>query len=203
MGSILQSTKNTRYLSGGHIPKRRYLRSDVPSSLTEAEINWLREEGFLTVIDLRTREEMEKNPCPLAMQKDFSYLHLPVTGGYLVPESAEQVIFSYLHMVNAQINLILKTIEEAASPVLYFCNAGKDRTGVVSALLLLSYGASKEEIIDDYIKSRDNLKEMLIEYVKQNEHLDLATITPRESTMEKFLAQVKMENGQFYSLCCC
>ena len=37
-------------------------------------------------------------------------------------------------------------------PVLVFCKAGKDRTGIVSALLLLVAGASEKEVVADYAR---------------------------------------------------
>ena len=50
---------------------------------------------------------------------------------------------------------MLQVITESAcahKPVLFFCKAGKDRTGLVAALLLSVCGASEEEIIQDYGK---------------------------------------------------
>ena len=40
------------------------------------------------------------------------------------------------------------------------CTAGKDRTGVVSAILRHKIGMDSEYIIEDYMKSKDNLKDM-------------------------------------------
>ena len=41
---------------------------------------------------------------------------------------------------------------EAERPLLFYCAAGKDRTGMVAALLLSCCGASEEEIVADYIR---------------------------------------------------
>ena len=38
-------------------------------------------------------------------------------------------------------------------PVLIFCMAGKDRTGIISALVLAVAGCSDEQVIKDYIRS--------------------------------------------------
>ena len=56
---------------------------------------------------------------------------MPVTGGNAVPPCREQVAKSYLNMVDGQMERIVDTIWNARSNVLYFCSAGKDRTGVV------------------------------------------------------------------------
>ncbi len=45
---------------------------------------------------------------------------------------------------------------QAGRPVLFFCKAGKDRTGLVSALLLSVAGCSDDMIVDDYIRCADS-----------------------------------------------
>jgi protein tyrosine/serine phosphatase len=51
---------------------------------------------------------------------------------------------------------ILKVIAcPARHPVLVHCSHGKDRTGLVCALVLSVAGASDEEILADYALSRD------------------------------------------------
>ena len=90
-------------------------------------------------------------------------------------------------MVNNQMAEILQLAENAPTGVLYFCNAGKDRTGVLSALLLRRMGASRQEIIDNYLITADNLKEMLAEFVAKRPELSLSVVTPRAWYMEMFL----------------
>ena len=72
--------------------------------------------------------------------------------------------------------------------MIYFCNAGKDRTGVVSAVLLKKLGASDEEIIADYLESKDNLTDNINEYVALHPDVDREIITPHREYMEEFLA---------------
>ena len=84
MGSLLQSTRNTRALPAGTL---RFIRSDVPERLTGAEIQWLLDNHITTVVDLRSDEEMSQKPCCLARQAGFRYIHLPVTGGGNPPKS--------------------------------------------------------------------------------------------------------------------
>lgn len=59
-----------------------------------------------------------------------------------IPKSREQLYESYQGMIDGQMELILDTILNAVSNVMYFCTAGKDRTGVVSALLFKTSGSS-------------------------------------------------------------
>jgi protein tyrosine/serine phosphatase len=47
----------------------------------------------------------------------------------------------------------IKASVASERPVLFFCKAGKDRTGLVAALLLSILGASEEDILQDYVIS--------------------------------------------------
>lgn len=59
-------------------------------------------------------------------------------------------------MIDDKMKNIINVIMNAESKVLYFCTVGKDRTGVVSALILKCLGFSDEIIIDDYMESKGN-----------------------------------------------
>lgn len=161
MSSLLYSTKNTRALPVGGM---RYIRSDFPGALTEEEICRLLENNIRTIVDLRSDMEVTAKPCILKDRDGFIYFHLPVTGGSKVPDSPEQLHIIYEQMLDEQMEKIAHVIMNAGTNVMYFCTAGKDRTGVVSAVILKRLGVSDEVIIDDYMKSKDNLLDMLTEY---------------------------------------
>ncbi len=95
-------------------------------------------------------------------------------------------------MVDDVMREIITTIEAAQTNVLYFCTAGKDRTGVVSALLLSRMGARRDAIIKDYMQSADNLEDALRAYVNEHPAVDINIITPQESYMEDFLNKVRL-----------
>lgn len=78
--------------------------------------------------------------------------------------------------------------------MLYFCSAGKDRTGVVSALLLRRMGIGKDQIVQDYMQSKENLKEGLEQYAKMT-GAPLSVITPAAQYMEAFLAWLEQEKS--------
>lgn len=185
MASLLKSTRNTRPVLPGSL---RFLRSDVPVRLTVEEIDWLLTNQIRTVVDLRTAEESRQKPCPLASDARFAYHHLPVTGGNAVPSCTDAVAESYIRMVDSQMQHIFSFLQSASTNVLLFCNAGKDRTGVVSALLQKSFGLSDAEIVEDYLRSGDNLRDLLEAYAKINPAVDLQVITPKREYMERFLS---------------
>lgn len=76
MSSLLHSTKNTRVLPTG---TNQYFRSDFPENLTDEEIQWLLDNDIITIVDLRSNEEIAKKPCRLKEVEGFTYFHLPVT----------------------------------------------------------------------------------------------------------------------------
>lgn len=82
---------------------------------------------------------------------------------------------------------IIDTVMNAKSNVMYFCTAGKDRTGVVSAVILKRLGFSDEVIIDDYMKSKDNLMDILTGYVKAHPEVDIEIIVPHRENIEQLL----------------
>jgi protein tyrosine/serine phosphatase len=184
MGTIFSSTQNTRPILEGDF---RIIRSDVPTELSEAERGWLLENKITEIIDLRTAEEIAKKECPLSHDARFHYYVMPVTGGSAIPESPEKVSASYIAMADQHLLQTVDFILHSEAGVLYFCNAGKDRTGVLSAILLHKLGKSKDYIISDYMKSKDNLKTMLEAFAKQNPSVDINVITPNEQYIKEFL----------------
>ncbi len=186
--SILNSTLNTRAILPDSL---RYVRSDVPDKLTEQETEWLLQEKITTIVDLRTEDEREKRKCPLAKDNRFRYLCMPVTGGNVVPETVDEVSKSYIAMADEQMKAIITAICEAETNVLYFCNAGKDRTGVVSAILLAKSGMDDEYIVKDYMKSKENLCPMLEDFAKKCPQVDIRVITPDERYMKEFLVWLR------------
>lgn len=184
MSSLLKSTMNTRALPVGGM---RYIRSDAPLCLTEEEIQWLADNNITTLVDLRSKEELQRKPCPLKNMEGFTYYHLPVAGGGDTPKSREHLHEVYRGMVDEQMDIILDTILNATSNVMYFCTAGKDRTGVVSALLLKRLGVGEDIIVEDYMKSKENLMDMLTAYVQEHPEVDIDIIIPQEENIKKIL----------------
>ena len=181
---IFQSTRNTRPIIENSF---RYIRSDVPTQITEEEKDWLLSNNVTTIVDLRTKEERVRKHCPLIDDSRFSYYVFSVAGGDKVPPSTDDVSKSYIAMVDAEFDAMIEFLLNAKSNVLYFCNAGKDRTGVVSAVLLYKLGMPSEYIVKDYLKTKFNLETLLNEFARQNQTIDIDIITPHKRYIEEFL----------------
>lgn len=153
-----EHVKNLRDLGGypaadGRVTAfSRFFRTDAPARLSESEIEQLRTLGITTVIDLRGVEESAAAPCMLSRANGFDYHLMPFFLGNAYPQREEEVAAMYFLMVDEQKTLakVMRIVAEAKGGVLYHCTAGKDRTGVMSALLLMLAGVVDEDIIADY-----------------------------------------------------
>lgn len=182
--SLFEHTKNTRSIIKGSL---RYIRSDVPTELSPEERQWLTDNNILTAVELREKHEREQKPCILKNDKAFTYIIMPVTDGGAVPTSADMVCESYIKMADDMLKSIVSTIMNCKTNVLYFCNAGKDRTRVVTAVILSRLGYGKDYITEDYMLSGENLKESLALFAEENPHIDIEVITPKAEYIEGFL----------------
>lgn len=190
LNKIFQYTNNTRPI----VPNSyRFIRSDVPTNITSEEKKWLVDNDITTIVDLREEEERIKKPCPLEHDNRFQYQSLPVTGGNKIPDNVGEVASSYLKMVDAQMEHIIEIIWNASSNVMYFCNAGKDRTGVVSAILLYKMGMDEDYIIEDYMKSKNNLIDILMQFAGVNPEIDINILIPHRQYIQDFLLQFSQE----------
>ena len=188
---MLSSTYNTRAILKNSL---RYIRSDVPTTINKEDKLWLMENNIKTIIDLRTDHEQQAKRCPLKMQKEFNYYSIPLTGADNIPLKPELVPVSYINMVDDKLRQVLDIAMNAKTNVLYFCNMGKDRTGVVSAVILKKLGINEDEIVADYVASFDNVKEILERFVKDNPQIDINVITPKEQYIKKFLEMLDLKN---------
>jgi protein-tyrosine phosphatase len=141
-----------------------------------------------TVIDMRTQWEVEKNPDMLSETAGFEYFHFPITEGSGVPESLEAVPYSYMDIATAE-NMpeVMKALAESSNGVLFHCTAGKDRTGVVSAIILMLCGVSGEDIVNDYVVSREYNHKRLAAFLAAHPEVDRNIVLANEKSMNGFM----------------
>jgi protein-tyrosine phosphatase len=192
--SLLSCTANTRELGGirlsdGGVTKSGiFWRSDVPINPSSEDIEKLLANRITTIIDMRTEQEAERVPDTLSETPCFEYHHFPITEGSGVPESLEAVPHSYIDIALAgNISKVWRTLAESESGVLFHCTAGKDRTGVVSAIILMLCGAEREAIVRDYVISREYNKEKLENFLSAHPGVDRNIVLANEKSMERFI----------------
>lgn len=174
---------------GGIIKLGKLIRSNLPINLSNKDISIINKMGINTIIDLRSYEEIKTRKSIFEGNKDFNIYHIGMNIGKDIPEEEEFVPKSYIEMLTLQKEI--KKIFEILSKgdrIIYFCNAGKDRTGVITALILKLLGVSEKDIIDDYMYTKVFMKEILKKYANNNTKI-LNIITPKRIYMEKFLEE--------------
>ncbi|MEG0293781.1 tyrosine-protein phosphatase [Enterococcus sp.] len=161
----LEASFNTREHGGyatankGITNWKTFLRSDDVSLLTPEDIEFLIQYGLTTVIDLRSMEERERTDYVLAAEAAIQTIHLPLGSengaqpSIAVTDPSKQLGSFYIACLENSQSTIKQMIEimaENEGITLFHCMAGKDRTGVVSALLLDFAQVSKADILAHY-----------------------------------------------------
>jgi protein-tyrosine phosphatase len=137
---------------GGSVRWRTLFRSDALHRLDPAAVAAVTALGLRSVIDLRTQPEVDLAPSPAGGR----VTHVPLLTGDL-PEVPLSLSDLYHHLVDERGEQIGGAIAALcggdAMPALVHCSAGKDRTGVVIALILAVLGVPDEVIAADYALS--------------------------------------------------
>lgn len=153
-------TADGRFVQYGNL-----IRGGALGRLTAADSDYLAALGVKLVCDLRSDEEVARRPDRLP-PNDPTYLHRPVrdnsSGWWLLPTLLFQrspihrlLLRGYTRITIDQNAAIVgewfsRVADPANRPALLHCTAGKDRTGIVMALLLRWLGVSEADVLADY-----------------------------------------------------
>lgn len=136
---------------------QRFFRADSLGLLTDAAQQQLLDHGVRTVIDLRSNDEVTAEPNVFAESDAVAYHNIPIftqDNSTTIRELPRDLLTIYKHILDAaqpQVLQVMTTLAEPdAFPALVHCTAGKDRTGVITALLLDLVGVDDGTIAADY-----------------------------------------------------
>ena len=144
----------------------RFIRSEVPRAVTRRGLDFLRDYGVTVSIDLRGPQEIKRIPNLLAGEPWAEFINIPVynkqVAGATVKSSPDRFVKwpeLYISMIDSQMDWvrdIFETLAEktSAGAVMFNCTTGKDRTGIIAALLLALAGVSYYDIVADYCVSQ-------------------------------------------------
>lgn len=175
---------------GGLTSYGAFVRGDTLCGLTDSGRGALLGYGIRTVIDLRSMNEITAEPNPFAALPDvISYVHRPLndpateTRLSVTADAAERyVLMTDADAVAKRIGTIFTSMAEAPpGGVLFHCFAGRDRTGIVAALLLRLAGVAIDMIVEDYEITDTRLR------ARYDQWLTTLQGTPRE----RFLSSLK------------
>lgn len=150
----------------------RFLRSEAPLFLTETELAELMAYPLHSVIDLRSPNEAQHQPHALAHVPGIRYEQVALLGSdinatvaradALITDRPSTLGDLYVFMLEYSKNQFVRIFEifeqTRDGATLFHCTHGKDRTGLVAALLLLLAGVSDHDIVANYQVSRTYLQ---------------------------------------------
>jgi protein-tyrosine phosphatase len=159
---------------GGETLTGRVFRSDSLQSVTLADVQRLHDAlAVRSLIDLRGEEEVVAEGRGLLADRDVRYVNLPLVQedgslvSYLDDSRTVDLVPRYLSYLDSPGRTMLRAIELISeadkAPTVFFCAAGKDRTGVLSALVLRLVGVQPESVVQDYLLSAESAEIILRE----------------------------------------
>lgn len=163
----LEGTLNTRDLGGYPTKDNKvtkfhvFIRSDRLTDITDKDNKFLKNYGITDIIDLRGKTDIQSSfvSDDNINKKYFKFHYIPLsTLEYEQYANAEKnkenfnhgVGYTYVLENKSRIKEVFDILAESDGGVLFHCTAGKDRTGIISALILGLCNAYIKDIIANY-----------------------------------------------------
>ncbi len=169
----LEGAYNFRDLGGlpagdRRVRERRVFRSDRLTRLSAADVELLEGFGIGRVFDLRSDLELAQDGPGDFSSASGRHVHRPLVRVSLSLTDSridwEKVDLQnrYLEMLDEGAQVIREVLEHIAgddgTATVFHCTGGKDRTGVLAAVLLRTLGVDDEVIVEDYAISEKHLE---------------------------------------------
>jgi protein-tyrosine phosphatase len=184
------------------------VRTDNLARLTEAGRASLVEYGVQCIIDLRRPDELAEYPNPFAEPAEHGIKYTNVSlvdPAKSAPENFTTLAHDYKRILDSfapAMATIMRAIADAPEgAVLIHCMAGKDRTGMVAAILLDLAVVSREIIADDYALTEACLRPLNEEWLengpgeREDRARDLVRFCPRAEVMLEVLSHLDERYG--------
>ncbi|MEU5910486.1 tyrosine-protein phosphatase [Micromonospora sp. NPDC047527] len=196
-------------VEGGRVRPGAIYRSATPVFLDPDQAQTFRETtGIRIRIDLRGRREIAETSERDRLTDGLRIMHLPFGRSSLRPihpDPSVRLAEHYADMLVVSAPTIITAVRHAVDardhPLLVHCTAGKDRTGVVVAVLLAALGVHPRNVVEDYARTREHLvairnqTRVLPAWEKRIASLPEEAHTAEPATMEHFLTLVQERHG--------
>lgn len=147
---------------------RTLLRGDSPHNLNPDHHQTLLDLPLRTVLDLRRPSELTEFPNPFSGSPDLFYRHINLQTDDTLAATSPTLTHYYNKVLDISQTAVREVFEilaqPSAFPALIHCAVGKDRTGLLVAILLEIANVPTETIALDYSLSADNLAPLFSEY---------------------------------------
>jgi protein-tyrosine phosphatase len=227
----LEGAKNFRDLGGYRTSEGRYVRwglvyrSNHLVNLTAKDSAYLNRLGIRLICDVRSDDERARAPDHWtgAAPEFFS---VPIGSNLITTHTADDLkrrvasinsetkdsvrAYDYAIEYAGQYAKILRRIAAGDLPAVEHCTAGKDRTGVFSAILLTILGVPRDTVVEDYLLSNryllatDSIASTAADLQRAfglPEPPDISTVrtimTARPETLEAALDKITNTYGSF------
>jgi protein-tyrosine phosphatase len=195
--------------AGRRLKWRHVFRSDALHRLTATDVTQVRDHlGLTTVIDLRSTGELRAEGRGALETEPLDFHHLPLfdgeaarAGSWSTELTLADRYFLLCRVAREPVARVVTTLAEARGPAVYHCAAGKDRTGVVSAVLLGLLGVPDEVIVADYAATQENLDAIIARLLETQGYQAMLSALPPDTlhaegaTMLEFLQRMRAEYG--------
>ena len=202
-----------RNREGQTVRWRRLFRSDALQDLTPADARFaIGELNIGLVVDLRNSDEAERDGLGPLPDLGADYRHFPLleergfppfTGGDVV-ERLSSTYQWLIHNSGPRVAEAVNAIAEAEGAAVFHCSAGKDRTGLLAALILEVLGVDSETIASDYLLTNEALEGILRRIKVMQPHASPTTqsLAAQPAAFQGFQETLHREYGGAESYLC-
>jgi len=193
-----------------------FIRSELPRKLTRGDMDYLKSYGVTHSVDLRGDMEVSRLPSMLRDVDWARYSHVPMftdqaayasqekdgpqnPNKHMRPPATAFIEWGqlYIEMIEKFKDWTRRVLDIAANEsgiMLYHCTTGKDRTGMLTALLLSIAGVSQNDIIADYCVSQVYMRPVYLELMELMPPLNDENGKPIHPTIDSPFNQTAPEN---------
>lgn len=194
--SVFRKDNNFRELGGypladGRVVKHgMFYRSGSLANMDAEELQAVEKLGIKAIFDFRSQQEVDQKPDPEI--PGARYYHVSA----LTDEAGNEIDLSPKGMENSDerfysmqaqamflenfygrlpfspaYHVMFDEIRSGKTPILLHCSAGKDRTGIGAALILLVLGADEKTVMDDYLLTNVYREEAIQLFLDEHQYL--------------------------------
>ncbi|MHB8826416.1 MAG: tyrosine-protein phosphatase [Acidimicrobiales bacterium] len=186
---------------------RQLFRSDALHRITTADLDTLTGLGITTVIDLRSQSEIAFAGQGLLLNSAITFVTTHDGDDDRAQDGTMRSVGPLSHryldyLANERLHIAIKRLADSdCYPAIINCFFGKDRTGVLAALLLEILGVDRSIVISDYALSSSRTGALIARlkedplYRETLEQTDPSLLAADPSTMSTFLQAVDERYG--------
>jgi len=188
---------------GREVRRRSLFRSDSLHRMTDDDLAALAGLGIRAVIDLRTDGELAAHGR-VAHHDERRFAHIPCADpidDHLLPRA--ELYLAFARARGPELAAAFRFVAHEEGPIVFHCMAGKDRTGILAALLLSMLGVPDTTIAADYALTERSVAPLLAWATTRDPELaawlteaaPTGRLTTPADAMLEFLAKLRADYG--------